>query len=265
MEFYSSGGGDINRNEVGTLKKGLDIFNLVLHNPNITTQEIMEELQLNQSTAYRLVSTLEQNDFIMRSPKNGFVISDVFVSKLESENLLKQDVDLLQSVPSMDKLSKTTGETSYIGMLHGTEVVITHAISGMYATRTHHVIGDRKPIRGDAIGKCLLAYQSEELQSWILENMSLEKQTEHTITSQEKFREELSNIKVKGYALDDEEGECGARCIGAPIWKDGKVIAAIAISGPTTRVSKEKDDYHIEQVTSCAQEISNLLSHESIS
>lgn len=240
----------------------MDIFNLILHNPNITTQEIMEELQINQSTSYRLVSTLEQNQFIMRSPKNGFVISDVFVSKLQSENLFKQDIDLLQFLPSMDKLSKKTGETSYIGMLHGTEVVISHAIAGMYATRTHHEMGNRKPIRGDAIGKCLLAYQGEELQSWILENMSLEKHTEHTITSPEKFREELSKIKIKGYALDDEEGEYGARCIGAPIWKDGKVIAAIAISGPTTRVSKEKDDYHIEQVTTCAQEISNLLSHK---
>lgn len=221
----------------------------------------MEELQLNQSTAYRLVSTLEQNQFIMRNQKNGFVVSEVLVSKLQGEDLIKQDFTLLQSVPALDKLSKDTGETTYIGMLHGTEVVITHAMPGIYATRTHHEIGDRKRIRGDAIGKCLLAYQGEELQSWILDNMSIEQQTENTITSPVKFREELNTIRARGYSVDDEEGECGARCIGAPIWKDGKVIAAIAISGPTTRVSKERDPYHIEQVTQCAQEISNLLSH----
>lgn len=253
------GGNTISRNEVGTLKKGLDIFHLVLHHPDITTQEIMEAMGLNQSTTYRLVSTLEQNQLIAKNGKNGYIVSDVLISKLQSQNRSQPDVSLLQVVPFMDRLSKETGETTYIGILHGVEVVISHAFPGKYVTRTHHDIGDRMPLHVDAIGKCLLALENPERQAWILNNMPLDQKTEYTITSQELFREELAHIKANGYSLDNEEGEYGVRCIGAPITQGGRVIAAIAISGPSARLSRDKDALHISLVKKCAEDISNLL------
>ncbi|RXZ83007.1 IclR family transcriptional regulator [Paenibacillaceae bacterium] len=237
----------------------MDIFHLVTDQPNITTQEIIEKLELNQSTAYRLVNTLEQNHLIMKSKDNGYVVSDLLVAKLQNNNLLKADYALWQSVSFMDKLSKDTGETTYIGMLQGAEVVITQAVLGKYATRTHHEIGNRLSIHVDAIGKCILAFQDHETQSRIIANMSLDKRTEHTITSQELFLEELSHINKNGYSLDNEEGEIGVRCIGAPIRKGNKVIAAIAMSGPSVRLCKDKDSTHIALVKACAEGISQLL------
>ncbi|MCT9872213.1 helix-turn-helix domain-containing protein, partial [Paenarthrobacter aurescens] len=61
--------------EVGTLKKGLDIFSLLLNRPNMTIPEMMEALGFNKSTMYRLVSTLEQNGFIVRNPSNRYTVS----------------------------------------------------------------------------------------------------------------------------------------------------------------------------------------------
>lgn len=252
-------GDTISRNEVGTLKKGLDVFHLVVRRPGITTQEIMEALQLNQSTAYRLVRTLEQNELIAKSGKNGFIVSDALIAKLQSANRIQPAISLLQVEPFLNKLSKDTGETTYIGVLHGTEVVISHAFPGIYATRTHHEIGDRLPLHVDAIGKCLLAYENGEQQSWILEHLALERKTEHTITSTELFQEELDNIKAMGFSLDNEEGEYGVRCIGAPIRQGSRVIAALAISGPSARLSKDKDELNIARVKKCADELSALL------
>lgn len=159
----------------------------------------------------------------------------------------------------MEELSNKTGETTYIGMLHGTEMIITQAVLGKFGTRTHHGIGDRLPLYSDAIGKCLLAFQNKEERARIIANLSFEKKTDHTITSLDLFDEELDCITKNGYSMDNEEGEIGVRCIGAPIYKENQVIAAIALSGPSVRLCREKDSGHIEMVKACAKAISETL------
>ncbi len=225
----------------------------------MTTQEIIEKLKLNQSTAYRLISTLEQNHFIVKTRENRYVVSDILISKLLEKNRQKHDYFLWRSVSFMEQLSNKTGETTYIGMLHGTEMIITQAVQGNYATRTHHEIGDQLPLHTDAIGKCLLAFQDREEQTRIIGKLSFDKKTEHTITSLDLFCKELDHIKMNGYSLDNEEGEVGVRCIGAPIYKGNQVIAAIAMSGPSVRLCQEKDTTHIELVKECAKVISETL------
>lgn len=248
-----------NRNEVGTLKKGLDIFHLLLEHPSLSIQEIIETLQLNQSTTYRLVSTLEQNRFISKNNHNRYEVSDALISKILQKSK-HTNYDLTwKSVSFMDELSQETGETTYIGILQGTEMIITQAVQGKYATRTHLEVGDRLSLHADAIGKCLLAFQEKEEQSRIIASLTLEKRTDYTITSLDQFLEELDRIKKNGYSLDNEEGEIGVRCVGAPILKGDQVIAAVAISGPSVRVSKEKDQVHVELVRKCAKAISASL------
>ncbi|ALC83239.1 MULTISPECIES: IclR family transcriptional regulator [Bacillus] len=247
-----------NRNEVGTLKKGLDIFQLLLEHPSLSIQEIIEMLQLNQSTTYRLVSTLEQNHFISKN-NNRYEISDTLISKILQKSK-HTNYDLTwKSVSFMDKLSQETGETTYIGMMQGTEMMITQAVQGKYATRTHLEVGDRLSLHADAIGKCILAFKEKDEQSRIINSLTFEKRTDHTITSLDLFLEELDRIKKNGYSLDNEEGEIGVRCVSAPIYKGDQVIAAVAISGPSVRVSKEKDEAHVELVKKCAKEISASL------
>lgn len=248
-----------NRNEVGTLKKGLDIFYLLVEHSNLSAQEIIKMLQLNQSTGYRLVNTLEQNHFISRNKQNRYEVSDILISKLLERNQQMHSDLMWRSVSFMDQLSSETGETTYIGMLHGTDMMITQAVQGKYATRTHHEIGDRMPLHVDAIGKCILAFQDKEEQTRIIDTLSMKKQTENTITSIDLFHKELDRIKENGYSLDNEEAEIGVRCVGAPIYKEDEVIAAIAISGPSVRVCKEKDIAHIELVKACAKAISATL------
>nr|WP_274520436.1 IclR family transcriptional regulator [Paenibacillus beijingensis] len=237
----------------------MDIFHLLVEQPGLSTQEIIEKLKLNQSTAYRLVSTLEQNHFISKNKQNRYAVSDILLSKLMNKNQQRHDYFLWRSVSFMDRLSSETGETTYIGMLQGTDVMITQAVQGKYATRTHHEIGDRLSLHADAIGKCLLAFQDKKEQIRIMDQLSFDQKTEHTITSLQLFHEELDRIKTNGYSLDNEEGEIGVRCIGAPIRKGDQVIAAIALTGPSVRMSREKDAFHIELVTACARAISETL------
>jgi IclR family acetate operon transcriptional repressor len=65
--------------------------------------------------------------------------------------------------------------------------------------------------------------------------------TPKTITNMVQFRNELQRVHVKGYALDDEETTLGARCVSAPIFDaDRFAVAAVSVSAPVTRVSREQ-------------------------
>ncbi|MQR84570.1 helix-turn-helix domain-containing protein [Bacillus megaterium] len=245
--------------EVGTLKKGLDIFSLLLNRPNMTIPEMMEALGFNKSTMYRLVSTLEQNGFIVRNPSNRYTVSPQLVLALV-QNTMHTNYEMnWLSVPAMQKLSEETKETIYAGILHHKQMVTTQVVNGQYSTRTHSEVGNKKPLHANAIGKCILAYQEDSVQKSILHELSLEAYTDRTITELDELEADLALSKERGYAVDDEEREPGVRCIAAPIFRKGKIMAAIALSGPSFRISQEKDVEHAALVKQCAEQISQAI------
>ena len=68
----------------------------------------------------------------------------------------------------------------------------------------------------------------------------LEKRTAKTITSRTKLLEELETVRKKGYALIIDELEEGLVAVAAPIREhDGRVVGAISVSGPSTRLTQK--------------------------
>jgi len=64
-------------------------------------------------------------------------------------------------------------------------------------------------------------------------------------------------VKKNGYALDFEETEEGIRCVAAPVYNyKQNIIAAISISGPSTRVNVKKLEDFKERVKSAAMDLS---------
>ena len=61
--------------------------------------------------------------------------------------------------------------------------------------------------------------------------------TPNTIQSIPALKKHLAQIRIQGFAVDDEETEVGARCVAAPIYDStGMPFAAISVSGPTSHV-----------------------------
>jgi IclR family transcriptional regulator, KDG regulon repressor len=220
-------------NEVGTLKKGLDILWLIIENGNLTVLEIMDILSLNRSTAYRLVNTLEQNRLIEKNAENTFEVSRQLMEKLHDMSF---NFDLESSIlKAADEFKDQLGETIFVGVLYGDQVIATHIIPGKFPTRTHYEKGEKLPVYQSAVGKCILAFQPPAS----LENYKAKWGEPDNWDS---LSIELEQIQQEGFAIDNEQAEVGVRCIAAPIWRDNRIIAGIAITGPSTRVSKEMDE-----------------------
>ena len=118
-------------------------------------------------------------------------------------------------------------------------------------------VGTRHPSHCTALGKVMLADLTDEQVAEILEGCEMAALTEHTITSVAAFLAELAHVRLRGYAIDNEERSYGVKCIAAPI-RDvhGRVIGAISVSGPAFRVSAETLPPLIGAVTDAAASIS---------
>ena len=89
--------------------------------------------------------------------------------------------------------------------------------------------------------------------------------TRSTITEPAALREELRRVRSRGYAFDKGETSPLATCVGAPILTaDGVAVAAMSISGPTSRFNPRRDAPVIESLLRAAAEISRVLRQRAI-
>ena len=110
------------------------------------------------------------------------------------------------------------------------------------------------------MGKALAAYLPAGEKEHVLSSIRFERFTPHTLTRLPQLRKELEKVRQRGYALDDEEAILGARCVSAPILHDeGKVMAAISVAGPTTRIARDKIRVLAGEVVAAARAISTRL------
>ncbi|GAH78222.1 unnamed protein product, partial [marine sediment metagenome] len=77
------------------------------------------------------------------------------------------------------------------------------------------------------------------------------------------LEKELNRIKKQGFALDRGENEKDVRCIAAPIRNfQGKIIAAVSISGPAFRIDVNTRNNQKEALLEISKKISRRLGYD---
>jgi DNA-binding IclR family transcriptional regulator len=150
--------------------------------------------------------------------------------------------------------------TVHMAILDRDEVVVVGKVEPPGGHRVATWVGKRVDPHCTSLGKCLIAYLSEDELARLIGQRGLLRHNENTIVAPVRLKEELTKIRTMGYAMDDEEEEIGVRCIGAPVWDwDGRVIAAVSVAGPTTRINEDTCDALVGEVRQTALAISQQL------
>ncbi len=165
--------------------------------------------------------------------------------------------------PTLDNLRHLTSETVNLAVLDGASTVLLDVIESPHRFKLASEVGTRGSVHCTALGKAILAGMREgPRKEEILASIRFEAYTPHTIMTMARFKKQLALTREKGFSLDDEEVITGVRCIGtAVLGSDGEVVAAISISGPTGRITKERLPYYSAQVRKAALDISRSLGY----
>lgn len=246
---------------VGVLTKVLAIFELLDRAPDgLQLRNIAEQTKVNKSTAYRFLAHLEKAGYLVRDSTGAYLLGPRLV-RLGSGSTYKSTICKV-SRPILDTLWQEIGETVNLGALDGREILYLDVLESPHNFRLVSQIGMRRPVHCTGLGKAILAWQPVSFREELLAVTKLEKLTRHSITRPADLVAELGRIQRRGYALDDEEVELGARCVAAPVFdSSGYVAAGISVSGPVTRMSRNRTTEIANAVKRAAGEISARLGY----
>jgi len=221
--------------------------------------ELSKKLKLHKNNIFRLLATLEARGYIEQNKSTENYRLGLKSLEL-GQTFIRQMGLLRQARSTLEELASRANETSYLAIMRSNDVIYLDVVEANQTVRVASRVGLRLPPFCTAVGKVLIASDSEEeLRKKLPEH--LEKRTDKTITDAKVLIEHLKKVHKQGYALDDEEYEEGVRCIAAPV-RDytGNVVAAISISGPAMRMTDKKivDDL-VQAVREGGEEVSRRL------
>lgn len=207
---------------------------------NVGLRDLARELDMAPSTAHRFLSSLRDLGYIKQDPKTSKYRLSLKFAWLGARVLGCVQVSEIAKI-HMEELTANTNETTHLAVLENLELVYVAKTDGNQAINMSSRIGHRAPLYSTAIGKVLLAYMAEEAQIKIIQELDLHPKTRNTITSGDRLKNQLNDVRKNGYAIDDEENEIGIRCIGAPIFDHrGELIAALSLSGWKVTMTNER-------------------------
>lgn len=187
-------------------------------------------------TIHRLLQTLAARGYVVRdSHTRRYALGPAF-RRLAGAGLQTLDWTAI-ATPFLQELVEIGGETANLAVLERNRAVYEAQAQPTRLVRMFTVPGNRVPLHCTGCGKVLLAYQPDSVVASIVAEEGLPRYTETTITDLGQLLQELEMIRNQGYAIDNGEQEEGVRCIAVPVYgSKGKVVAALSISGPSSRV-----------------------------
>jgi DNA-binding IclR family transcriptional regulator len=162
----------------------------------------------------------------------------------------------------LGRLVSETGETSYVSILDGLDVVWIAKVEGHEPLRVYVEVGGRVPAYCTASGKALLAYATDEVRAELAAT-DRPKLTRRTITGARELARQLRTIRTTQVSFNWGERRDDIGAVAVPVFDGaGYAIAALGISGPLTRLTKARLPELAAIVGRAARELSGRLRYE---
>ncbi len=200
----------------------------------LTVAVIAERLAIHRSSASRFAATLAQRDFLERVPGSDAYRLGPALVRLGLLALTARGV-VAAARYVMEQLAQRTGETAVLSVLEGEESVCVLQVDGSHLIGPRDWIGRRTPLPVSSDGKVFLAFGEPLDDTWSL-------------------------VRRRGWATSEGELEPGLHGVAAPVFDaDGRCVAALSVSGPAYRLTRDHFEELGQQVVAAAGEVSARL------
>ena len=237
---------------VRTLERGLEILQIFeTASSDFSLTEISQKADLSPSTASRLLASLEKFQFIRRdSDTRRYSLGSAL---LRLSDFASRQTDLRSiALPYLRELQQKYNESTSIYVAQNGRRVCAERVESTHRLRRIIMIGESLPLTRGAGGRILLAWMDPAERRLIL--------AQDTTTTEEN----LADVRNAGYAFSLAEREVGVFAVAAPIFDfHGKLVAALSMSGPTSRLTPELKEKYIESIQQSAKSISKELGYTS--
>ena len=241
-----------------SLEKGLAVlrgFNARRRTMNLA--EIATAAGINKSSAQRMVFTFERLGYIRKHPTTRRYqltprAMEIGFAYLAANALIDA------ANPFLAELTKLTTETCNLTEPDGFEMVYVARFVSAQFVPVHMPIGSRIPQYCTASGRAWLSALPDAEALALLQRAERVAHTPHTLTRIEDIVAELSQARLRGYAVNVEELFLGDMTLAAPvIGNRGRPVAAVHLVAPTSRWSRAEAERRLAPaLLQCARALS---------
>lgn len=248
--------GSSSRTAIQVIDRLVSLLDALAEQPEaVSLKELSLRTGLHPSTAHRILNDLVTARLVDRSEPGTYQLG---IRLLELGNLVKARISVRDAaLGPMRELHRMTHQPVNLSIRQGDEIVyIERAVSERSGMQVVRAVGGRAPLHLTSVGKLFLAADDPRNVRAYGTRTGLAGHTRNSITSADKLERELSLVRSRGYARDNEELELGVRCIAAGVRDDaGKLVAGLSISAPADFL---QDDW-IELLVNTAGQISAAI------
>ncbi len=228
----------------------------------VGVRELARVLRMSPATAGRVLASLHASGMLDQDEGSARYFLGPRALKIAAH--YSRSLNLHSVADSyLKELVEATGETVFLGVLDGAEVVVVNRIDSPQPLRMAGDLGTREPAHCTALGKAMASSMPTDERENLIGKLDLENAPGHGVRTVEDLRSILDETALRGWALDNEEHFEGVRCVAAAICNaEGKAIAAISVSGPSVRLTDKKISEVVPMLKGMAAAISRRLGHQ---
>jgi DNA-binding IclR family transcriptional regulator len=232
-----------NSSGVGVLDKAAIVLGALEAGP-ASLATLVAATGLARPTAHRLATALEHHRLVARDLQGRFVLGPRL---RELASAAGEDRLLEAAGPVLARLRDITGESAQLYRRQGDSRVCVAAAERLTGLRDTVPVGATLTMKAGSAAQILLAWEEPERLHRGLQGARF------TATA-------LSGVRRRGWAQSIGEREQGVASVSAPVRSpSGKVIAAVSVSGPLERLSRQPGRMHAPAVLAAAERLSESL------
>jgi DNA-binding IclR family transcriptional regulator len=231
------------RSGVGVLDKAVAVLEAVESGP-ASLADLVTHTGLSRPTAHRIAVALEHHGLLRRDDAGRFVLGPRIgdLATAAAGDLLLAAAGLVLS-----RLQEQTGESTQLFRRQGTERLCVAAAERPSGLRDTIPVGTVLPMHAGSAAQVLLAWEDPDRLSRLLAGARFTPAT-------------LAAVRRRGWAQSVGEREPGVASVSAPVRSpQGKVVAAVSVSGPIERLTRQPGRLHAPAVVSAARALSSSL------
>lgn len=251
-----------------SLDNALTLLEVMADHRDATLTELRDYTGYSRSSLFKMLYTLSSRGFVSKTDDLRYSLSTKF---MHLGNSVLTSIDLHSVAAShIKKLCADLNETIHMAVptddLKSVMFLIKERCdrpSAQMNLRMDSSVGRILPAHCTSLGKSVLSLLPDSEIDGLYIDYDFPYFSNKSILTTEALKTCLSEVRQRGYALDDEEFEEGLYCIGSPILdSSGHGVAAISVSGPRSRIFASEAKYS-EELKKAAAAISAELGYRS--
>jgi len=242
--------------QIRSVERVLDMITIIAEaDAPLTFSEIVEMTGLPKSSTYRYLNTLvNRGYFDVDDINNTYQIGPGFPARNDDFTETVREL----ATPVINRLHAQWDETVNLGVLAGLTIKYLKVHESTKHIRASSRIGARDPLYCTGLGKVILSkFDNKEIKS-ILNTIEFIPRTKKTVSDATELQKQIKQIRIKGYALDDQENDPDCRCVAVNVPLLGHNIA-LSMSAPSSRLPLTAVKQVANDLNKAAIELAQLL------